>query len=226
MTRNSPILLAVLALCAAFAVPALAQPKTQAAPASSGNTGPPNAVQGFSKNRDKPVHIEARRLEVRDKDKIATFFDNVQVIQGDTEMRCKTLVVYYEKEDDKNADPGKSASAASPGPGGEQKIKKMEARGGVVVTQNEQVATGESALFDMPTNTVTMIGNVVVTQGQSVLRGDRLVVDLTTGLSRVESGGKDGQGRVQGLFVPGSTSGPGAAKPEPPNMPLRPQRTN
>jgi lipopolysaccharide export system protein LptA len=55
----------------------------------------------------------------------------------------------------------------------------------------------------MKTNTVTLTGNVVMTQGQNVLRGDRLVVDLTSGVSRVESG-KNGTGRVQGLFLPGS----------------------
>ncbi len=87
-----------------------------------------------------------------------------------------------------NAKASGTMPAATPGPGGEQRIRKLEAKGGVVVTQNDQVATGESALFDMPTNTVTMIGKVVVTQGQNVLRGDRLVVDMTTGSSRVESG--------------------------------------
>ena len=55
----------------------------------------------------------------------------------------------------------------------------------------------------MKTNTVTLTGNVVMTQGQNVLRGERLMVDLTSGVSRVESG-KNGQGRVQGLFLPGS----------------------
>jgi lipopolysaccharide export system protein LptA len=58
----------------------------------------------------------------------------------------------------------------------------------------------------MKSNTVTLTGNVVMTQGQNVLRGDRLVVDLTSGVSRVESS-KTGQGRVQGLFQPG-TAGP------------------
>ena len=95
--------------------------------------------------------------------------------------------------------------AAKPGPGGQQKIKRLEARGGVVVTQKEQTATGDLGIFDMKTNTVTLTGNVVMTQGQNVLRGDRLVVDLTTGVSRVESG-KNGQGRVQGLFQPGSAA--------------------
>jgi lipopolysaccharide export system protein LptA len=175
--------------------PAYAQ---QPAPAK----GPPNALQGFSQNRDQPVQIEAATLEVRDKEKQATFSGAVKVVQGDTTMRCKSLVVFYE-QNDSDADKSKSVALANPGPGGQQRIKKLEARGGVVVTQKAETATGDLGLFDMQTNTVTLTGNVVMTQGQNVLRGDRLVVDLTSGVSRVESG-KNGQGRVQGLFLPGS----------------------
>ena len=50
---------------------------------------------GFSQNRDQPVHIEAATLEVRDKDKTATFSGNVRVTQGDTGLRCKLLPVFY-----------------------------------------------------------------------------------------------------------------------------------
>jgi lipopolysaccharide export system protein LptA len=195
--------LLVIAVALALSGAAHAQPQ----PASK---GPPNALQGFSQNRDQPVHIEAATLEVRDKDKQATFSGNVKVVQGDTGLRCKSLVVFYEQGDEdadksaKAADKaGKSMTAATPGPGGAQKIKRLEARGDVVVTQKEQTATGDLGLFDMKTNTVTLTGNVVMTQGQNVLRGDRLVVDLTNGVSRVESG-KNGRGRVQGLFLPGS----------------------
>jgi len=167
--------------------------------------GPPNALQGFSQNRNEPVHIDAATLEVRDKDKVATFSGDVHVTQGDTNLRCKTLVVFYE-QDDAKADASKTLKAASPGPGGQQRIKRLEARGGVVVTQKDQTATGETGVFDMKTNTVTLIGKVLMTQGQNVLRGERLVVDLTSGVSRVESG-KDGHDRVQGLFLP-SNAGP------------------
>jgi lipopolysaccharide export system protein LptA len=203
--------LIVAALLAIAGAPLHAQP----------SKGPPNALQGFSQNRDQPVHIEAATLEVRDKDKVATFSGDVKVKQGDTGLRCKSLVVFYEGND---AD-GKTLQAASPGPGGQQRIKRLEARGGVVVTQKEQTATGETGIFDMKTNTVTLNGNVVMTQGQNVLRGDRLVVDLTSGVSRVESG-KNGQGRVQGLFQPGSGSldlksgTPGGLAPRP--APVRP----
>jgi lipopolysaccharide export system protein LptA len=197
----------------------------QAQPQAS--KGPPNALQGFSQNRDQPVHIDAATLEVRDKDKVATFSGHVHVRQGDTDMRCNSLVVFYDQDDKDPGAKGKPMQQATPGPGGNQKIKKLEARGGVIVTQKEQTATGELGIFDMATNTVTLTGNVVMTQGKNVLRGDRLVVDLANGVSRVESG-KNGRGRVQGLFLPSSGGGMpdlkagaagGAANPAPAQRP-------
>jgi lipopolysaccharide export system protein LptA len=216
MTRKSVLLLMIAGALIVSGASLRAQTASQ---------GPPNALQGFSQNRDQPVHIEAASLEVRDKQKEATFSGDVRVKQGDTGMRCKALVVFYE-QDGESADKSKTMQAAAPGPGGEQRIKRLEARGAVVVTQKDQTATGELGIFDMKSNTVTLTGNpVVMTQGQNVLRGDRLVVDLTSGVSRVESG-KNGQGRVQGLFQPGSagpdikTGGVGAQNPRP--TPVRP----
>src|SRR4029077_19172164 len=58
--------------------------------------GVPNAMQGFSQNRDQPIKIEAASLEMRDKQKEATFTGNVKVVQGDTTMTSKILVVFYE----------------------------------------------------------------------------------------------------------------------------------
>ena len=187
-----------------------------AQPAKTPPSGPPNALQGFSQNRGQPVHIDAATLEVRDKDKVATFSGNVHVVQGDTDMHCKVLVVFYEQDDGgagqgQGQGQGNTMTAADPGPGGEQRIKKLEARGSVVVTQKDQTATGNLGVFEMATNTVTLTGNVVMTQGKNVVRGDKLTVDLTTGISHVESG-KNGAGRVQGLFLPGSGPvGPGGA---------------
>src|SRR5271154_4925743 len=67
-----------------------------AADAQSSAQGVPNAMQGFSQNRDQPIQIEATTLEMRDKKKEATFSGNVKVIQGDTTMTSKTLVVFYD----------------------------------------------------------------------------------------------------------------------------------
>src|SRR3954462_14270655 len=90
------------------------------------NQGPQNALQGFSQNRDQPVRIKAASLEVREKDKQATFSGDVHVINGDTELRCKSLLVFYDVE------PASAGSkAAEAGPAGAQQIRRIEAKGGV-----------------------------------------------------------------------------------------------
>jgi lipopolysaccharide export system protein LptA len=226
--------------CAAFVSAVLVAGHAMA---QSTVTGVPNAMQGFSQNRDQPIQIESVSLEMRDKKKEATFTGNVKVVQGDTTMTSKVLVVFYESSN-QNAPPATPASgaasvsakpaaksapaapsapmqSATPGPGGTSSIKRLEAKGDVVVTQKDQVVTGETAVFDTKTNLITMLGGVVLTQGKNVLRGDRLLVDMTTGVSRVESD----SGRVQGLFQSSGQNGTGPALPgasPPGSQPLAP----
>lgn len=171
-----------------------------------------NPVAGFSQNRKDPMRIEALKLEVRDKDKVATFTGNVQVVQGDTTLKCKVLVVYYDQRDNPA-----NIKASTPGPSGSQQIRRLEAKGDVIVTQKDQVATGELGTFDVRSNTVTLSGNVVVNQGTNVVRGQRLVVDLTTGVSRVDAG----PGPVQMLITPPKDNSPdGKPQPKLPKSPF------
>jgi lipopolysaccharide export system protein LptA len=200
------------------------------AAAQSAVTGVPNAMQGFSQNRDQPIQIEAASLELRDKKKEATFSGNVKVVQGDTTMTSKSLVVFYESTATPASAPAANSKAAksapiqsaTPGPGGSSSIRRLEAKGSVVVTQKEQVVTGETAVFDTKTNLVTMLGGVVLTQGKNVLRGDRLMVDMTTGVSRVESD----SGRVQGLFQSSGQTGPQIPGAAPSPLPSGPGNSN
>lgn len=206
---------------AAFALALIA---ANGASAQSAVSNVPNAMQGFSQNRDQPIQIEAASLEMRDKKKEATFAGNVKVVQGDTTMTSKTLVVFYESSSGQASPPlanskaAKSApmQSATPGPGGSSSIKRLEAKGSVVVTQKDQIVTGETAVFDTKANLITMLGGVVLTQCKNVLRGDRLLVDMTTGVSRVESDG----GKVQGLFM--QSSGPGCTTAAPGSGPAIP----
>jgi lipopolysaccharide export system protein LptA len=177
-------------------------------------SGVPNAMQGFSQNRDQPIQIEAASLEMRDKKKEATFSGNVKVVQGDTTMTSKSLVVFYDSGPapvtpapvaPKGSKSGPMQSA-TPGPGGSSSIRRLEAKGSVVVTQKDQVVTGETAIFDTRANLITMMGGVVLTQCKNVLKGDRLKVDMTTGVSRVESD----SGKVQGMFIQGESCGSGS----------------
>jgi lipopolysaccharide export system protein LptA len=191
MRVSSVLQVAVTALLVAIAADAVAQKNQSQVPQSQ---APPNALQGFSQNRDQPVKIQADKLEVHDKDKIATFTGNVHVTQGDTEMRSKLLTVYYED----NSKPGAAAPKSAPSsPNDQQQIRRIEAAGEVRVTQRDQNASGDSGTFDMRANTVTLTGNVVITRCKDVVRGQRLVVDLNTGVSRIESANG---GQVESLF--------------------------
>jgi lipopolysaccharide export system protein LptA len=233
-TQVRPFSGLVCAAAFAFAILAAQVLVTSDGRAQSAVSGVPNAMQGFSQNRDQPIQIEAASLEMRDKKKEATFSGNVKVVQGDTTMTSKSLVVFYEQsggapttpapapQKDTKAAPAPSAPlpAATPGPGGSSNIRRLEAKGSVVVTQKDQVVTGESAIFDTKANLITMTGGVILTQCKNVLRGDRLLVDMTTGVSRVESD----SGKVQGLFDQsdkGCGGAPGAqAAPPKPGLPM------
>jgi lipopolysaccharide export system protein LptA len=107
----------------------------------------------------------------------------VHVLQGDTEMRCKVLTVFYEEETGtrnvKAAEPGPAATSRSAG------SRPRARRGGPEGSKR----AGDAAIFNMRENTVTLTGNVVVTRGVDILRGQRLVVDLTTGVSKMDRAG-------------------------------------
>jgi lipopolysaccharide export system protein LptA len=203
-------------------------------------SGPPNALQGFSQNRDEPIKINSATLEVRDKDKIATFMGDVHLVQGDTTLRSKILVVHYEEDPEAKAAPpanghtnnanGQTAATnrqagstkgQTSGTNGQtggtnsQKIRLVEAKGDVIVVQKDQTATGENGVFDMRANTAVLLGNVVLSQGPNVVKGDRLTVDLTTGVSRVECGTAPGQCRVQALIQPNSVPKEGKSGEQP-----------
>jgi lipopolysaccharide export system protein LptA len=219
--RAAVVLVVALATAAAGAV--AAQPKQPASPPPRQQpSGQPNALQGFSQNRDKPVKINANELEVHDKDKIAVFSGDVHLVQGDTQMRSSSLVVFYDDQPPPPAPPptsGKGTQASAQiTPQQNQQIKRVEAKGSVIVTQKDQTVTGNEGIFDMRANTVTMHGNVLISQGTNVIKGDRLTVNMTTGDAAVTAAAacdKPPCGRVQGIFDPskmkqqGSDSGGG-----------------
>jgi lipopolysaccharide export system protein LptA len=176
------------------------------------------AKPGQFENKDAPVQIEAATLEVHDKSKTATFSGNVQVVQGDTTMRCRSLVVFYGQEvgiGESGGEVTTGTAAKSPlgGTKGAQNIRRIEARGGVTVLTKDQSASGDLGIYDLKTKTITLSGNVVVSQGQNVIHGERVVVDTETGNARVESGSAGAGasagsgGRVRALIQPGKGQG-------------------
>lgn len=214
MARTLSSTLACAALMFSCVLGAAAQPAGQAQQPSS-------TTQGLSMDSDQPVRIESNTLEVRDKVRQATFAGDVKLTQGDTTIKCKVLVVFYED----TAAPSKKGAPPAPAAGqpaqkNNQKIKRSECKGDVLVIQKDQTASGENGVFDVKSNTVTLTGNVIVTQGPTVLKGDRMVSDLTRQVTNVysDSVSPGKAGRVEFMTQPNA---PKDVKPAAPAQPAQ-----
>lgn len=177
--------------------------------APAGQTQPAQISKvGLPAQHDAPVRVQSASLEIRDKDHLATFVGDVSAVQGDSTLTCDTLAVDYNG--------GMTDLAAGSELG--QQIRHMDGKGHVILTQNDQIATGDNVSFDAQSNTATLTDNVSVTQAQNVVRGDKVIVDLTTGQARVEMHHNNNQGRVQSVFYPhaedGTVVGPKARSPK------------
>jgi lipopolysaccharide export system protein LptA len=188
------------------------QATTEPKPSESNTT-----FGALSKNKGEPIDIESDVLVVHDAKKYATFKGNVKAVQGTTTIRSTELDVHYVGSGGDALTGGaeatpaadKPAQGAGLGQGNGTQISQIEARGNVIITgENEQTTTSDWALYDVPTQIVTVGGNVVLMQGKNMLKGDRLVIDLKTGESRFENQDRTvAGGRIRALFVPKEEEG-------------------
>ena len=200
-----------------------------------------NTFGGLSESSDEPIDIESDLLVVHDKQKYATFSGNVKAVQGTTTLRAKELLVHYiggdtlspgGKKDELRPRPrprwptpkarpaccgGDQAAYGAKAKDGDTQITKIEAKGDVVInSDDDQTTTSDWALYDLPSQMVTVGGNVVLTQGKNVLKGDRLVIDLKTGESRFENTGNTAAGgRIRALFMPKQNGGEDGSRATP-----------
>ena len=215
----------------ALSAPAVAaeQAPRPGAPAPPQLSSPAQGI--LNDNQDQPIQIDAATLEVRDKEKMATFAGDVQVVQGDTTIKCEKLVVFYGPE------PGAAAKAsqtkrqqqqpqqpqvqqqpqqqqpqqqAGALPTRQQDIRRIEALGGVTVISKDQTASGDRGVYDLKTKTITLVHNVTVAQGKNVLHGERVVVDTVSGNAHFDSNAEAQNGtsparppgRVRAVILP------------------------
>ncbi|MDJ0930938.1 LptA/OstA family protein [Breoghania sp.] len=154
---------------------------------------PPAAAQtfsdsfaGFGSNDREPIQIEAKELNVQDKDHTALFVGDVVVRQGDATLKTQRLKIYY------------AGSAA--GQAVQSRISCMEASGTVLISSKDQAVTGDHASFDMNREVLVLSGKeVVLSQGPNVVVGSQLTVNLKTGTVDLEAPRK---GRVKVLITP------------------------
>lgn len=137
------------------------------------------------------IMIDADTLDIFNEQSLTVYEGRVDASQGDTQLRADRLELY--------SDP--AAGGAGAGLGGDMgNVVRVIAVGNVYYVTADQVATGDRAVYDVATDTVTMTGpRVIVTQGCDVLTGTEVVMNLTTNDAQVRAApGADGQpGRVR-----------------------------
>lgn len=153
----------------------------------------------------EPIKITSDRLDVFDKESKAVFIGNVIAVQGDTNIKCTRLEVFYSQKENttspKTTDPKPDAEKKTAGlPTDTNSIEKINCIGPATITSKTQVATGDNATFDKAKSKVYLTGNVTLNDGPNVTKGERLVYDTKTGIAKIEGG------RVKTLIVPGSTN--------------------
>ncbi|MCW2309654.1 LptA/OstA family protein [Rhodobium gokarnense] len=157
---------------ARLAVVALFAGAVLAAPAARAQTFT-ESFTGLGVNSNDPIQIEARELEVRDKERVAIFRGDVNVRQQNAVLKAQNLKVFY--------------TGGAGAKGGAQDISKLEAGGKVYVSSGDQVATGDKAVFDLKAEQLTVTGNVVLSKGPNVIQGEILEIDMKTGQAKFRS---------------------------------------
>lgn len=133
---------------------------------------------GLAHDASLPVQISADSLTVNQSTGDATFSGNVVVGQGTLRLAANRITVFY---------------GVSGGTTGE--VSRMEASGGVTLTNGAEAAEADVATYDVVSGVVSMSGDVLLTQGANALSGQTLNIDLNTGTAQME-------GRVQTILQP------------------------
>lgn len=102
------------------------------------------------------------------------------------------------------------------------KISKVNAQGHVILVSEDQIARGDSGVYNLESGIATLSGHVSLTRGENELRGQYAVVDTNTNVARLLAAPPSAQTagprpRVEGLLIPHQEQ-PGASKPGTPGQ--------
>ena len=137
-------------------------------------------------NSNAPVTFDAASLELQDRADRVVLSGGVTAVQAGLTLKANRITAAY-------------TSAGS------VDVNRLDATGGVTITKDDLRATSNSAIYDLDSSLITLIGNVKLVQGSNRLSGGRLIIDLNSGRSTINGGGAPGTsntgGRVTGTFT-------------------------
>lgn len=146
----------------------------------------------------EPIEIVSDRMDAFNEKKLVIFSGNAVATQGDKEMKSDRLLLYYKKET------GKKDKIGAKEIEGTGDLEKIEAKGNVIVTQKERIATGDEAVYLQDSGQIIMTGNATLRDGKNIIKGDKVIVFINEDRGVVES---DPKKRVKAIIYPQEKSG-------------------
>jgi lipopolysaccharide export system protein LptA len=127
------------------------------------------------------LHVQADRMEFDYKAGRLAYEGHVDVTHGEIRVKSKQLVMTFEPED-------------------AQELKTIRATGDVEVIRGDEVARGQTAVYDRSKATLRLTGNATLGSGPNLVEGESVVVFLDEGRAIVEGG----RGPVRAILEPDS----------------------
>ncbi|VDS08091.1 Lipopolysaccharide export system protein LptA precursor [Paracoccus haematequi] len=125
------------------------------------------AFGGMRADITAPVEVRADNLSVNQADGSAVLTGNVVIGQGGMRLSADRVTIIYAEGD-------------------QNRIRSLDAVGNVTLVSGPDAAEAKAATYDVAGGNVTLTGDVVLTQGQNVLTGDTMQVNLGTGQAQVQ----------------------------------------
>ena len=120
-------------------------------------------------SKNKEIEITATSMEWKKEESIAIATGDAKATQGTTILYANKIIVFFDKEKDFNS------------------IKKLDASGNVKFIRENQIATGNNAVYFVENEKIFIKGNVTLQREDSMMLGDELSIDLKTSSSKLTS---------------------------------------
>ncbi len=151
-----------------------------------------NITSDKKESPKEKIHITSDKLVSGGDQRYVEFIGDVKATQGDSEILCDILKVYY-KKDSVNPD-GTPASD-------EQSLKKIVATGNVKIKLDKKDAETQEAVYLVEERIIILTGdNSKIISGKDSVAGSRITLYRDDGRIKVES---NTQKRVEAVFFSG-----------------------
>ncbi len=122
----------------------------------------------LSKN-EKEIEITATTMEWNKEENLATAIGEAKAVQGEKTLYANKIIVFFNKKKEVES------------------IKKLDASGNVKFVREDQIATGDNAIYLVENEKIFITGNVTLQREESIMLGDELTIDLRTSSSKLIS---------------------------------------